>query len=186
MKPTQAGKKWDFELKFDDSTYFDYFCKMKFFIPILLLLITLCPSLGQTPTLPDSNATPSEISRWQLSAIKGRPVHYAEEQQPITLQINPESGVISGHAGCNSYQANYKTLTITKTITITITETMTESAISIGETSTTQTVCPDAFMKLERQYLPLLQRATLMQQQDSTLILYQKDKELLRYDHLVR
>lgn len=104
---------------------------------------------------------------WQLVSINQKAVRYAEDQEKITLQLNPESKNISGNAGCNNYFGQYK---------------YAEPQISFSHVGCTQMLCPDAIMSLEEQYLPLLNKVTKCEITAYTLTLYQGDKILLQYE----
>ena len=149
----------------------------------LLILLFSCLlaafSTNGNSTLP--NPIQDDISLWQLVSIKGRTIQYADEQQPITLQINTESNTISGHSGCNNYFANYRLGKPCSSKELPYLQ-----HISISQINSTKMVCPDNFMQLEQKYLPLLEKANRIQMTDDELILYQNNKEILRYDHLVR
>lgn len=148
---------------------------------LIILFSCLLASFSTDGNAPLSDPVHDDISLWQLVSIKGRTIQYADEQQPITLQINSESKTISGHAGCNNYFGNYLLGKPCSSKELPYLQ-----HISISQIGSTKMVCPDNFMQLEQKYLPLLEKANRMQMTDDELILYQNNKEILRYDHLVR
>lgn len=118
------------------------------------------------------NAVPTleETDTWQLTKMRGKKIEYAESQQPVTLKFNPEAGTISGRSGCNRYFGSYSTTN--------------DGTISIGEIGSTRMFCPDAFMRLERQYLQSLSKVNHYQLGEYALTLLQGETILLEFEKM--
>ena len=107
---------------------------------------------------------------WKLVAMRGRDVTYEEGQKVVTAQFNPESHILSGCSGCNQYFANYKNDD--------------KGHLSVGEINGTKKACPVPFMKMERSYMPLLQKVNGYRLTEQTLELLQDDEVTLLFDRM--
>jgi heat shock protein HslJ len=76
-----------------------------------------------------------------------------------------EDGTISGHAGCNTFNASYET---------------TDDRISVGPAMTTRMHCaePDGIMDQEQEYLAALSRAQVYELTDNALKLRDENGSL--------
>ncbi|MDO4216846.1 MAG: META domain-containing protein [Bacteroidales bacterium] len=105
---------------------------------------------------------------WHLMTVRNKQMVYEPHQQPATIQFNPESGVISGNAGCNKFFANYKDHG--------------DGKIEFSEITSSKMACPEPFMKIERTYLPVLSKVDGYRVGEYTLELLQGDKVILTYE----
>ena len=134
---------------------------------LLLLLLTTACSAQQKTTVPTPTETSAEaITVWQLTNIKQRPVHYTSGMEPATLLVNAEAHTLHGSSGCNHYFAPYEA---------------SGTQLRIGAIGASKTICPDAFMKIERTYLNLLSKVNNYSLQGDTLRLLQDGDLLLQY-----
>ena len=108
---------------------------------------------------------------WQLTSIRERAVTYAEGQDPITIQFNPEAKTLNGHSGCNSYFGDFE-----------YTNNGDNGTIAFDHVGSTRMACPEPMMQLEDQYLPLLGKVDSFKLTAYKLTLMQGDKVLLEYD----
>lgn len=107
---------------------------------------------------------------WKLVAMRGRDVTYAEGQKLVTAQFNPESHILSGCSGCNQYFANYKNDD--------------KGHLTVGEMNGTKMACPVPFMKMERSYMPLLQKVNGYRLTEQNLELLQDGEVVLLFDRM--
>ncbi|HLT89939.1 MAG TPA: copper resistance protein NlpE N-terminal domain-containing protein [Woeseiaceae bacterium] len=81
-----------------------------------------------------------EGKRWRLVELRGRPV---EAGKGAFLVLDPERGLASGNASCNSFSGAYAIKS--------------GNRISLGDMAVTMMACPD--MAIEEQFLDVLRRA---------------------------
>ena len=108
-----------------------------------------------------------EITEWQLVNLRGKDITYAEDQNPVTIQLNPEANNVSGASGCNRYFGDFKFSG--------------QGEISFGELNGTKMACPEPFMNLERQYMQTLRAVDHYIIEDNQLSLLQGEKVVLIY-----
>ena len=94
----------------------------------------------------------------------------------ITLTFNPEAGTISGKATCNSYYGNYRLKLDSKT------PEGDNYTLKLSDVGSTKVFCNEADMNAESRYISLLPKADALHIDAYTLTLYQKGKEILRYE----
>ena len=111
---------------------------------------------------------------WQLVAIRGKDV--SRTSNIITLSFNPEAGTISGKAPCNSYFGNYKLRPNTQQ------QDGDYYTLGFSDIGSTKVYCTEADMNAESRYLSLLPKADALRIDAYTLTLYQKGKEILKYE----
>ena len=121
--------------------------------------ITLAPEKGQV---------------WQLVAMRGKAV--SRTSDIITLTFNPEAGTISGKATCNSYYGNYSLKLDSKT------PEGDNYTLKLSDIGSTQVYCNEADMNAESRYISLLPKADALRIDTYTMTLYQKGKEILKYE----
>lgn len=148
----------------------------KAIIPILFISLVMmsctCSKKQQ------ANETVLEFSSadvWQLTHIRGSKVTYSNSE-PVTIQFNTESGTINGFAGCNRFFGNY----INKVADTP--ESGTQGEISFTGVGATKMMCPEAEMRIEDKFLPLIEKSTRYSLSKYTLVIYQKDKEVMRFE----
>lgn len=105
---------------------------------------------------------------WELVSIRGKQVKYSEDQRHITIQFNPEAGTVNGCSGCNRYFGNYQSSP--------------DGKMTLSEMNGTKMACPEPFMKLERQYMPILQKVDGYRLGEYTLELLQKENIVLVFE----
>lgn len=144
-------------------------------ILIISLLLSACGgtknSLQKAGTEPP--LAPEKGQVWQLVALRGKEV--SRTSDIITLSFNPEAGTISGKAPCNSYFGNY-TLQLYHSTTSPLYH------LAISDVGSTKVYCNEADMNAESRYLTLLPKADAIRIDAYTLTLFQKDKEILRFE----
>ncbi len=144
-----------------------------------IVLIMLTISLAACGTTQHNTASTTELLQpdkdqvWQLVAIRGRDVN---QSSVVTLILNPATGNLSGKANCNNYYAEFKLRPLQSTPEGDI------HGLSINGLGIGQTRCPDADMNAEGRYTALLEKADKMMITAYTLTLYQKGKEILKYE----
>ncbi len=108
---------------------------------------------------------------WQLTAMRGRHV-----KALITLSFNTEAATLNGTATCNRYGADCH---------LTYSAAAPEGyryTVAVGNLTAGTTLCPEADMNAETRYLALLPKADALLLTPYNLTLFQKDKEILRFE----
>ena len=121
--------------------------------------LTLAPEKGQV---------------WQLVAMRGKAV--SRTDNIITLTFNPEAGTVSGKATCNSYYGNYRLRLDSQT------PESDNYTLKLSDVGSTKVYCNEADMNAESRYISLLPKADALRIDAYTLTLYQKGKEILKYE----
>lgn len=143
---------------------------------IICLLLSACGASRQ-PAASSHQAPPLEPQKgqvWQLVAMRGKAM--SRSTDIITLTLNPEAGTISGKMPCNSYYGNY---------TLRLASQAPEGdsyTLKISEVGSTKVYCKEAEMNAEARYMALFEKADAMMLDAYTMTLYQKGKEILRYE----
>lgn len=108
---------------------------------------------------------------WQLTTMRGRPIDVI-----ITLSFNTEATTLSGNATCNRYGADCH---------LTYSASSPEGyryTVAVDNLTSGTTLCPEADMNAEARYLALLPKADALLLTPYNLTLFQKDKEILRFE----
>ncbi|MBP5189513.1 MAG: META domain-containing protein [Bacteroidales bacterium] len=105
---------------------------------------------------------------WQLATMRGKEVTFAEGQKKVSIQINPEAGTFGGNSGCNRYFGTFKDLGNGK--------------MELSDFNGTKMACPEAFHKMENNYMQLLHRCDAYRLTEYSLELLQGDKVLLSFE----
>lgn len=115
---------------------------------------------------------------WQLVAMQGREVDKAHRKPSteVLLMFHPESATVRGRVACNRYFADYK-LQKGKT-----TDAGTRYVLSVDYISGGDVQCPEGDMAIQDRYLALLDKADACLLTPYVLTLFQKDKEVLRFE----
>ena len=143
---------------------------------VACLLLTACggsKSAGSTAQQQEALA-PQKEQVWQLVAMRGKAVSRTENL--FTLTFNPEAGTLSGKAPCNSYYGSYRLMLKLQ---------MTDGdhyTLKLSEVGSTKVYCNEADINAEARYLALLPKADAMTIDAYTLTLYQRGKEILKYE----
>ena len=143
---------------------------------VACLSLTACggtKSAGSTATQQEALA-PQKEQVWQLVAMRGKAVSRTENL--LTLTFNPEAGTLSGKAPCNSYYGSYRLMLKLQ---------MTDGdhyTLKLSEVGSTKVYCNEADINAEARYLALLPKADAMTIDAYTLTLYQRGKEILKYE----
>ena len=143
---------------------------------VACLLLTACggtKSAGSTATQQEALA-PQKGQVWQLVAMRGKAVSRTKDL--ITLTFNPEAGTLSGKASCNSYYGSYR---------LRLDSQRPEGdnyTLKLSEVGSTKVYCNEADMNAEARYLALLPKADALMIDAYTLTLFQKGKEILKYE----
>ena len=150
---------------------------VKNLINILLSLFALCTFAACASSRPADKST-LEIPAfdkdqiWQLTAMRGRSVD--SQGKTFTLQLYPDAGIVRGFMACNMYFGHYTCHPGDSQTGRFPIEIVLEGSGSLG--------CPEADMNADSRYYALLPKATHLSYTSTTLILYQNDKEILRYE----
>ena len=143
---------------------------------IVCLLLSACGSSKPAVSTAHQQEAlaPKKGQVWQLVAIRGKAV--SRTTGIITLTFNPEAGTISGKAQCNSYYGNYR-LRLDS-----LTPDGDNYTLKVSDMGSTKVYCNETDMNAEARYLGLLPKADAFRIDANTLTLYQKGKEILKYE----
>lgn len=111
---------------------------------------------------------------WQLVSLRGKAVGKGNGE--VILMFHPESGTLRGRIACNRYFADYS---------IRLLKALPEGshyALRVSDISGGDVQCPEGGMALQERYLALLGKATECLLTPYTLVLMQKDKELMKFE----
>lgn len=141
---------------------------MKYIIKLLpILLVFTLFSCKTTKTVPVVEKEKIEDTLWVLETMRKKQMKYGEDQQKISITFNSESGMFSGHSGCNRYFGKFslqgENLTFTENI------------------GSTRMACFQELMTLENTYLNILKTVTKYQITDGKLHLYQNEQVVLTF-----
>lgn len=136
---------------------------------ILMIMTIGCKSHKDSVVNAQPEFNPDVV--WQLSDIRGKEVTFLDGQKKINIQINTEAGTFSGNSGCNRYFGTFKDLGNGK--------------MTLSGFNGTKMACPEAFHKIENNYLQLLRRCDGYRLSEYTLELLQDDKVLLTFEKTV-
>ena len=117
---------------------------------------------------------PDKEQVWQLVCMQNRSLD--RSGAAVTLVLNPEAGTATGQTTCNEYTFSY---TLSKPTSHNDGDLYPVSFTFWGSGNI---MCPESDMNAERRYLSLLTKATHMKIGLYTLILYQQNKEILRFE----
>jgi heat shock protein HslJ len=147
----------------------------------LFLLLMLLPMLVQCTAAKQGTApAPAEALQfdkgqvWQLVSLRGKGL--SRQDGVFTLTFNPEAGTLSGQMPCNGYYADFSHRLLS------LSEAGCRYALAIESLGSGQVACPEADMNAEQRYLALLPRATACVLTPYSLTLFQKDKELMKFE----
>jgi len=140
---------------------------------MLTMVLAACGTTQHDTVSTAQLLQPDKDQVWQLVALRGRDV---KPESVVTLVLNPATGNLSGKANCNNYYAEFKLRPLRSTPEGDIHE-LSVSGLGVG-----QTRCPDADMNDEERYTALLAKADRMMLTAYTMTLYQKGKEILKYE----
>ena len=152
--------------------------KRKYYFIILLLAIT--PLVTGCRTVKSDAASIAEAQTfdkeqvWQLVALRGKEV--AVNGDPVIFMLHPESGTLRGRIACNRYFADY-TLRSGKVDAEGTHYSMQVTYISGGDVQ-----CPEGDMALQERYLALLAKTTDCLLTPYTLTLFQRGKEIIKFE----
>ena len=115
---------------------------------------------------------------WQLVEMQGRPV--GRNAATVTIAFNPATGMLRGHAACNSYSAVY-------TLSPLVADGRSDRdwcALAISNVAADSIRCPEADMNAEARYLARLRQCNRLALADAgnTLLLGNKDKAVLIFE----
>ena len=144
---------------------------------LLVLCVPLAAGCGaQRPVAADmSEALAFDKGQvWQLVSLRGKGL--SRQDGVFTLMFNPEAGTLSGQMPCNGYYADFSHRLLS------LSEAGCRYALAIEYLGSGQVACPEADMNAEQRYLALLPRATACVLTPYSLTLFQKDKELMKFE----
>ena len=136
-------------------------------------MLTSCVSTNiQAPSHPDIWTLTKEQT-WQLTSLNGRRI--PDGSKSATLTFNPEAGILSGYATCNTYSAHY--------ILADPRAGSEKLQFSIFNFQfSTEIQCPEGDMNAEERFLATLKKATAILIHEHSLSIYQNDKEILHFE----
>ena len=134
----------------------------------LVCIFSVACSGSKSSTTKDSNLDFNRDDVWQLTTMRGLEVQYAEGQDPVTIQLNPEALTVNGNSGCNTYFGDFK---YDK-----------KGTFDFGDLGCTRMACPEQMMRLEDQYLPILDKVDAYTLTEYKLTFLQGEKVLLEFD----
>lgn len=143
---------------------------------VACLLLTACGGSRQ-PSAVNRQTPPLEPQKgqvWQLVAVRGKAV--SRTAGLTTLTFNPEAGTISGKTACNTYYGSYR-MRLEASTAEGYRYALAFSGIGSGDTR-----CPEADMNAEARYMAMLPKADAMCVDAYTMTLYQRGKEILKYE----
>ncbi len=119
---------------------------------------------------------PTHEQVWQLVEMRGRKVE--RSLAAVTLVVNPQAGTVKGQGACNGYYADCR---------LRWTATDQEGhhySLRLENVGSHDRQCPDAEMNADARYLALLAKADGLVLTPTTLVLFQKERPLLKYELL--
>ena len=139
----------------------------------VILLLAGCTSPKPVGKAPRDVLVPGKGQVWQLVALQGKPLDPADKAP--TLILNPDAATASGFAYCNNYSFQMK---------MEQPESHPEGdsfRVQLQLWGTGSLSCPDKEMNAESRYLTLLAKGERLVINATTLVIYQRNKEILRY-----
>ena len=146
--------------------------KYKLLFPLMMTIVALCGCGSQRDVVVNAQAEFVASDIWVLVSIKGKEVTFAEGQKRVSIHVNPEAGTFGGNNGCNRYFGNFKDLG--------------EGRMELSDINATKMACPEAFHKIERNYMQLLRRCDGYSLGEYTLDLKQGETVLLTFEKVVK
>ena len=151
---------------------------LRYKIYILLSLTALLVCCGTpkeaVPSAAETALTPEKHQVWQLVEMRGRAV--SRTANVMTLTLNPEAGTLRMEGPCNHYGADYSARLASQT------PEGDHYRLRVGRLSGSATHCPDAEMNAEERHRALIEKADELVLTAYTLTLFQKGKEVLKYE----
>ena len=149
--------------------------RIKLIVIFLLTTFTGACSPRQAPVAALADPlVPQRGQVWQLVAQQGK--RLALNKKAPTLLLDPEAGIATGDAQCNTYTFHCHLLLVSQ---------MPDGdhyTLALEPWGSGDTSCPEADMNAEQRYLALLAKTTSMRLTATTLTLYQKDREILHFE----
>ena len=109
-------------------------------------------------------------TNWQLVNMAGKDMEIKNLQNEGKITLSFKENRISGNSGINNYFGNYEIM---------------DDNINIGTVGSTEMAGPENLMKIEREYLALLENSTKIRMTDqTTLILTTNKGEILKFKKL--
>ena len=139
----------------------------------IILLLTGCGTVKPTSKEQSPLLVPEKGQVWQLVALQGKMLD-PKEPAP-TLILNLDAATASGFAYCNEYSFQMK---------LEYSESHAENdsyALHLQLWGAGGLRCPESEMNAESRYLALLAKSSLLVISATTLTIYQRNKEILRY-----
>ncbi|MBQ8703710.1 MAG: META domain-containing protein [Bacteroidales bacterium] len=148
--------------------------KLKYILPLLLPLLAACGAPKPTPTADAAALRFDKEQVWQLVAQRGKEV--ASTADPVLLMFHPESGTLRGRVACNRYFADYK-LRLDR-----VAADGSHYRLEVLYVSGGDVQCPEGDMAAQERYLALLAKADACLLTPVALTLFQKGREVLKYE----
>lgn len=111
---------------------------------------------------------------WQLVAMRGKELPRNEAE--VLLMFHPESGTLRGRIACNRYFADY-VLHLDN-----VSADGSRYHLKVADVNGGDVQCPEGGMAAQERYLALLAKTTDCLLTPYTLTLFQKDKEILKFE----
>lgn len=155
--------------------------KLKYILLFPLLAVLVGCGAGKATQGAESRLLEVDKEQvWQLVAMQGKDLSKGGARQKsaeeVLLMFHPESGTVRGRVACNRYFADYKLTNGQSSVEGTCYD-FNVDYISGGDVQ-----CPEGDMALQERYLSLLHRADACLLTPYVLTIFQKDKEILRFE----
>jgi len=147
--------------------------KLSFLIPLFLMLAS-CGGTRQTADAVGEALQVDKEQVWQLVAVRGKEV--TAKDAAATLMFYPEGAALRGRVACNRYFGDYS-MKLDK-----VTADGTRYTLTTSDVSGNDVQCPEADMATQERYLALLRKSDACLLTAYSLTLYQRGKEILRYE----
>ena len=141
-------------------------------ILLAALLTVSCASHRQVPSGESPRFDKEQV--WQLTSLQGRPLSAGSAE--VLLMFYPDGNALRGRIACNRYFADYSAKPEKTTAE------QTSYAIRVTDIGGGDVQCPEGGMELQQRYLAALAKVTSCRLTAYTLVFYQKDKEILKFE----
>lgn len=149
--------------------------KLKSILLLLLLPLFVQCASQKAPVQGSEAAVQFDKEQvWQLVSLQGKPVPQAAAE--IVLMFHPESGTLRGRVACNRYFADYS-LRLQESTAAGSRYAMDVKYVSGGDVQ-----CPEGGMAEQERYLALLGKADACLLTATTLTLYRRGRETLKFE----
>lgn len=143
--------------------YFSEITTMKYFLFLLLFLAACKAQPAETPTVYESHPE-IENHEWRLVVLGRTPTDIGNINQEITLRFDTSNHIANAFGGCNLMSARYS---------------VTGSGFVFRSGSSTRVIC--SLIRIENTYFNVLQSADRYVVDESTLVLYDRNRRVAEF-----